>query len=253
MPAPRVRVVVRWRPPRTLRARCTLASIAAHAIGALALVLAPALGRDAPRAPDAFAVELVQLPGRRAAPAARPATAAASARPDAPPKKQAPVKLPDPTTKTKKAPPAKRDPPRREPEPPSSEPSTSAAPASSSPSPAAPAAQAGDASGNVAALEFGGSELAWYRAALSQALYTQWRKPLLEGAREPLEVRVHFEILPDGQVRDVRVESTSGVPALDRSAMRAVVDAAPLPPLPRGYRDAPLPASCVFRLLPGES
>jgi protein TonB len=251
MPLLRVRVIARWRPPRTLRARCTLGSIVVHALGLVLLILAPALGRERPRPLDAFAVELVQLPGRAAPPAARATPSAPKASPPKP-EPPAPVKLPAPDA-AKPKPSPKREPPRREPAPTArEEPDESSAAATPGTAQNDAPAQAGDASGNVSALEFGGSELAWYRAALSQALYTQWRKPLLEGVREPLEVRVHFEIQPDGQVRDVRVETTSGVAALDRSALRAVIDAAPLPPLPRGYRDSPQPASYVFRLLPGE-
>jgi TonB family protein len=51
-------------------------------------------------------------------------------------------------------------------------------------------------------------------------------------------------------VAAVRVEQTSGVPSLDRSALRAVADATPLPPLPKNWGPPVLPATFVFRLHP---
>ncbi|HKQ62604.1 MAG TPA: energy transducer TonB, partial [Candidatus Polarisedimenticolaceae bacterium] len=96
------------------------------------------------------------------------------------------------------------------------------------------------------------SEFGWYSSSVTNALFAQWQRPMLEGQEQPLEVRVGFTILRDGSVRDLRVETTSGVPALDRSALRAVTDAAPLPPLPKNWPEPTLAAVYVFRLLPGE-
>ena len=93
-------------------------------------------------------------------------------------------------------------------------------------------------------------EFAWYRSQVTAALYSHWRKPVLQGANEPFEVRVTFDILRDGSVRNLRVDATSGVPSLDRSAVRAVTDAAPLPALPPNWREPVLPAGFVFRLHP---
>jgi TonB family protein len=81
------------------------------------------------------------------------------------------------------------------------------------------------------------------------AIEPRWRKPVL-GSDVPSEVTVGFEILRDGTVRDVQVVSPSGIPALDRSAMRAVIEASPLPPFPVGWRGASTPARMTFILLP---
>jgi TonB family protein len=54
----------------------------------------------------------------------------------------------------------------------------------------------------------------------------------------------------DGNVRGLRIEESSGVPTLDRSALRAVSDATPLPALPAMLHEPYLPASFVFRLYP---
>jgi protein TonB len=48
-------------------------------------------------------------------------------------------------------------------------------------------------------------------------------------------VIVTFEILRDGTVRNAKVAQRSGNTTLDYSALRAVMDAGPFPPLPSGY------------------
>ena len=106
------------------------------------------------------------------------------------------------------------------------------------------------AGGSVSALDLGDSAFAWYRAAVANALYGNWRRPVLGGLREPVEVHVAFEIMRDGNVRGLRIEQPSGVPSLDRSALRAVSDATPLPPLPAHLTEPYLPAGIVFRLFP---
>jgi TonB family protein len=63
-------------------------------------------------------------------------------------------------------------------------------------------------------------------------------------------VTVAFDILRDGTVENLVVAQSSGVASLDRSALRAVVDASPLPPHPSTWRDASMPATFVFRLHP---
>ena len=118
------------------------------------------------------------------------------------------------------------------------------------------AAASGDVAGSaaagasVSALEIGGAAFAWYRSSVANALYGNWRRPVVSGIVEPIEVRVAFEIMRDGNVRGLRIDESSGVPTLDRSALRAVSDATPLPPLPSMLSEPYLPASIVFRLYP---
>jgi len=44
-----------------------------------------------------------------------------------------------------------------------------------------------------------------------------------------------FTILRDGNVTDVEITQSSGMPEVDRSALRAVLASSPLPPLPPDY------------------
>ena len=46
---------------------------------------------------------------------------------------------------------------------------------------------------------------------------------------------VRFTILKDGSVANVEIEQSSRVSVLDRGAMRAVLLADPMPPLPNSY------------------
>ena len=84
----------------------------------------------------------------------------------------------------------------------------------------------------------------------NHSLYSNWQRPILSGLGEPAEVSVAFHILPDGSIGSLRIESSSGVPSLDRSALRAISDAAPLPALPSNWRQPRLEAVFVFRLYP---
>jgi protein TonB len=107
-----------------------------------------------------------------------------------------------------------------------------------------------DAGHSIAPLEGGDLEFAWYRASVTSALYSNWRRPILSGIHDPIETSVAFEIMRDGTVVNLRIEISSGAPSLDRSALRAVTDASPLPPLPAQWRESRLDAQFVFRLYP---
>lgn len=90
----------------------------------------------------------------------------------------------------------------------------------------------------------------WYQSSVSRALYSTWRRPMLAGLREPLAVLISFDIQRDGSVTGLRVTQSSGVPALDRSALRAVADASPLPRLPPAWRGSSMTAAYVFEITP---
>lgn len=250
----RIRIVTR---PLTTVQRFVTFSLLVHALVTAAAIWIPQL-RGGSRIPhNATVVELVG-----ALPAAPPARA------QAPPPETKPEPEPEPPKpkpKPKKKPPeaASLQPDEQpEPEPKETQPEVEQVPAETEPEPvdtessggatADGAETAGSAStgGSVSALDLGDSAFAWYRAAVANALYGNWRRPVLGGLREPVEVHVAFEIMRDGNVRGLRIEQPSGVPSLDRSALRAVTDATPLPPLPAHLTEPYLPAGIVFRLFP---
>jgi protein TonB len=81
-----------------------------------------------------------------------------------------------------------------------------------------------------------GNRFGAYRDLLEQAVARKWRTnevdPRLQTAPP---VIVTFVIRRNGSAADVRLEQSSGNKALDYSAMRAIYEAAPFPPLPAGY------------------
>ena len=251
----RLRIVIRFSLPRSLRSPFVLGSAVVHVLLVAAVLLVPGL-RSKPGFEDPFIVQLAAGP-----PAARPAAARVERpRPAEPaPAKPAPPAQPEETVRVETSAPKLNEQKKKEPERTPAEPE----PAPPTPRSAPPeAGLGGDEEGIVGdeVAEVGGglsggesdSELAWYQSSVTAALYGNWRRPVLSGLRETLEVSIEFEILRDGGVRGLRVSGTSGVPSLDRSALRAVAEATPLPPVPSHWPDTSVPARFVFRLHPEE-
>jgi TonB family protein len=69
---------------------------------------------------------------------------------------------------------------------------------------------------------------AWYLSAIHRKVTERWEGRALPGT-QPV---VTFEIARDGQVSNVAIKNSSGNQYYDRTAMRAIADAAPFPPLP---------------------
>jgi TonB family protein len=83
-----------------------------------------------------------------------------------------------------------------------------------------------------------GERLGWYAQLLTQTLATKWG---LESSKIPAQtqtgrrVTLAFEILLDGTVRNLRVLESSGTPAIDYAAQRAVLTASPVRRLPEEF------------------
>ncbi|OQA89728.1 MAG: Gram-negative bacterial tonB protein [Elusimicrobia bacterium ADurb.Bin231] len=65
------------------------------------------------------------------------------------------------------------------------------------------------------------------------------------------KVLVYFRILRDGSVREILVKETSGVSYIDRSAVRAIKNSSPFPPLPAGFVEDKLGVYFMFELAGG--
>jgi periplasmic protein TonB len=112
------------------------------------------------------------------------------------------------------------------------------APAVALPSAPAPGpAPAGAGSGKGGGLELagkdgtggGGTALGYYLSLVDYKINTNWT-PV--GGGKTNEVVVRFRVLRSGQVRDIELESSSGVASLDAAALRAIRQSVPLPPFP---------------------
>jgi protein TonB len=72
----------------------------------------------------------------------------------------------------------------------------------------------------------------------------RWLRPQ---AATGITATVSFVIDRDGTIRDAKNEITSGNGTFDRAALRAVLEASPLPPLPFGYNGTFLGVHLTFR------
>src|SRR5262245_20448514 len=117
------------------------------------------------------------------------------------------------------------------------------------PGPAGPAT--GAEAGGVGGTSFGEGDFrfGWYQSAIESKLQAAWRRPMASGT-ETQTATVSFVILRNGAVKDVQIVTPSGNSALDLSTMRAVYDATPLPPLPRGWSGDSVHVSIEFSLKP---
>jgi TonB family protein len=70
-----------------------------------------------------------------------------------------------------------------------------------------------------------------------------WFKPAQQVTVNPI---VHFQIERDGTITDPRVLTSSGLPFVDRAALRAIIASSPLPPLPADYAGPRLGIQVVF-------
>jgi len=79
-----------------------------------------------------------------------------------------------------------------------------------------------------------GDRFGAYADLVAQRVTEKWQTTGLAGMSAPIVV-VTFSILRDGSVKNAQVAQRSGNSTLDYSALRAVMDAAPFPPLPSAY------------------
>jgi protein TonB len=75
-------------------------------------------------------------------------------------------------------------------------------------------------------------EYAYYVQQMLTRIHQRWQRTAVRGTAV---VVVRFTIARDGRVLDASIETSSGVSILDRSSLRAVMLADPMPPLPNSY------------------
>ena len=74
----------------------------------------------------------------------------------------------------------------------------------------------------------------WYLTAVQRKVHEQWVQP--RTSPQGQRAVITFEIARSGEVTGARIEKTSGDPAYDLAALRAVTAANPLPPLPAEFK-----------------
>jgi protein TonB len=84
----------------------------------------------------------------------------------------------------------------------------------------------------AAGVEQGDFQYSYYIERMLVAISLQWVRPGQSPVSAPV---IRFVVQRDGSVTDAAVFQSSGVPFADRAALRAVLSAAPLPPLPAEF------------------
>jgi TonB family protein len=250
----RLRIVIAYRSARSRLSRFLTGSLAIHGLLFTALIVIPATRRHPMPIEDSMVVALAGPIAESVAPrggSTMPQTAPAVKPKDVPPPapKEAhtvrEVPAPKPKDKPKKL-------TKPEPEAPSKESPTGPQP--TTPSPAKGTGEPGKpepGGGAVTAtIGTGDASLNWYGAAVKAALESAWAKPFLEDATGTASVVIGFDIERNGTTKNLRVIQSSGIPTLDRSAQRAVIEASPLPAIPPSFSDNTIPVTMRFDLTP---
>jgi TonB family protein len=87
----------------------------------------------------------------------------------------------------------------------------------------------------------------YYLQFLSDKISSSWFTSLVDpGVSGQFQTQVYFKIYRNGQVADLKVEVSSGVPSFDLSALRAIQTASPFAPLPSEYDGQYLGIHLIF-------
>jgi periplasmic protein TonB len=94
-----------------------------------------------------------------------------------------------------------------------------------------------------------GARYGWYVQAVRNRVSSNWllstiSPSLLNAPR----VYVDFDVNRDGSITNARVTQSSGIPEVDRSALRAVLASSPLAPLPPDYSGSKVSVEFYFDL-----
>ncbi|MBM3726266.1 MAG: TonB family protein [Acidobacteria bacterium] len=94
-----------------------------------------------------------------------------------------------------------------------------------------------------------GQRFGWYGQLIRQRVAERWKTQDVDmRVRQAPPAIVTFVIQKDGTVRDVKVAQSSGNYQVDSSAQRAIIEAAPFPPLPQGFEKSTANVELWFEL-----
>jgi len=95
-----------------------------------------------------------------------------------------------------------------------------------------------DSSRVTSAQTDGDFRFAYYLSTLRNKIGSRWVPPQGVDARNrPIKTILYFRVKRSGQIDQARVEASSGYAFFDQTAMRALLAATPLPPLPAAFPD----------------
>jgi TonB family protein len=217
-----------------LRRGAVVFSVVLHGAVVAAVLLGPSLFAQRPRIREY--VEVVTLPAAALGPGRTPQP---EARPEPPPPEpEPPPPEPEPEPPPEDAPVLRSEPEERREEPPA--PATPAR----EPSRLPPASTGTVDDTAVASFDDPSFVYGYYLDRMAALISQRWSPPR---APAGMAVVVRFRILADGTVEQLQLDTSSGMRSFDVSGLRAVEQASPLPPLPRGYRKPSLGVTLVMR------
>jgi TonB family protein len=92
-----------------------------------------------------------------------------------------------------------------------------------------------------------GQRYGWYVASMRARVSANWLMATVSpNIVSAPRTYLTFEIMRDGTVNNVEITQSSGVPEVDRSALRAILASNPLPPLPPDYSGASVGVQFYF-------
>jgi TonB family protein len=87
----------------------------------------------------------------------------------------------------------------------------------------------------------------YYLQIIMDRVSASWFTSLVApGVSGDFQTTVFFKIYRNGGISNLKVEETSGIQSLDMSALRAIQNASPFPPLPKEYEDEFLGIHLIF-------
>lgn len=94
----------------------------------------------------------------------------------------------------------------------------------------------------------GNNRLGWYAELIRQKIAQAWNTNGLDARSQNSAAIVSFYIMRDGSVRTPAIQQSSGNPTIDNTALRAVFQASPMPPLPPQITESYITAQFTFNL-----
>ncbi len=214
--------------------------------GVLAALVVSAIGHPSRFvAPRAVAVRLLAAGSIKGGAAA----VVAPAEPEKPRIVKPVEEAPPPPSEKAKLLPAKEEKKKAAVSAPQAKPSTSAPPAAgasadaSRPGVPGPAGAGGNVGIGGATFDQPEFNYSYYVERMLVTIGMNWFKP---AQSVPVLPKIRFRIERDGSITDADVERSSGLPYVDRAALRAVLASSPLPPLPSEFGGSYLGVHLVF-------
>jgi TonB family protein len=87
----------------------------------------------------------------------------------------------------------------------------------------------------------------YYKAIIKSRIESNWEPPVNSSGKMRDKTVVHFRIERSGRISDIQILEKSGDLLFDRSTLRALVSANPLPPLPYDFPQGSLGVTFAFK------